>query len=156
INDLGSDDEKVWEPALLKLEFLDPRLNKPTESLLQDLSNPNARSRLASLLTINGPDQWLGYDVTCKTDVNNNGWSYLTFKKGDDTTGTYSVQDRVSDFGQYKTQWQRADQAIVLLQHIGTPEAIAIIRDMAAGHAGAQPTKVAKLALESLGENAQW
>ena len=48
-----------------------------------------------------------------------------------------------------KKKWTRAERAIVLLEHIQTPAAIAILEKMATGHSEAQPTKVAK---EALGE----
>jgi hypothetical protein len=38
----------------------------------------------------------------------------------------------------------------VLLEHIGTPEAVAILKDMASGHPDAQPTRVAREALDRL------
>jgi hypothetical protein len=50
-----------------------------------------------------------------------------------------------------KQTWTRAERAIVLLQHMGTPDAVAILKDMATGNADAMPTKVAKAALQSLG-----
>ena len=47
--------------------------------------------------------------------------------------------------------------AIVLLEHIGTPEASAILNDLATGHPDAYPTKVAKDSLRALAkaENAR-
>jgi hypothetical protein len=59
---------------------------------------------------------------------------------------------RDSAWGNPKTTWTRAVRAIVLLEHFATPGAVAILRDMAAGHPDAQPTKVAKDALKRLGE----
>jgi hypothetical protein len=43
----------------------------------------------------------------------------------------------------------------VLLEHFGTPDAIAILKDMASGNADAQPTKVAQEALANLGQAGQ-
>ena len=43
-----------------------------------------------------------------------------------------------------KKKWTRAVRAIVLLEHIGTPDAVAILKDMATGHPDAYPTKVAR------------
>ena len=42
-------------------------------------------------------------------------------------------------------------RTIVLLEHFGTPEAVAILEDMATGHPDAQPTKVARDALGRVG-----
>jgi hypothetical protein len=150
INDLGSSDEKIWRPAFEKLEYLDPRLTKSSHDLLQDLTDTTARSRLSALFTGSAPEQWIDYDVSCgPTD---NGNTTLYFNKAGNIRTNVTVQENPGDFGQSKSQWNRADHAIVLLQHIGSPEAIAIIRDMASGDPRAQPTTVAKLALRSLGE----
>ena len=46
-----------------------------------------------------------------------------------------------------KRKWVRA---IVLLEHIGTPDAVAILKEMATGHPEAQPTRIAREALERL------
>jgi hypothetical protein len=51
--------------------------------------------------------------------------------------------------------WTRAVRAIVLLEHIGTPGAVAILKDMATGHPDAQPTKVARDCLERLAKSAR-
>jgi hypothetical protein len=82
-------------------------------------------------------------------------WAYLSLGKGNGRS-MYNVQDKVSQLDGSKTQWQRADRALVLLQHIGTPAAIVILKDMASGNSAAQPTKIAKAALQSLGETVKW
>jgi hypothetical protein len=41
-------------------------------------------------------------------------------------------------------------RAILLLEHIGTPGAFAILKEMATSHPDAQPTKVARDCLEFL------
>jgi hypothetical protein len=55
-----------------------------------------------------------------------------------------------SSWDHTKKKLARAVRAIVLLEHIGSPGAVAILKDMATGHRGAQPTKVAMEALKSL------
>ena len=50
-----------------------------------------------------------------------------------------------------KTKWTRAVQAITLLEHVETPDAVAILKDMATGHPLAQPTRAAKEALGRIG-----
>ena len=49
-----------------------------------------------------------------------------------------------------KKKWTRAVRAIVLLEHIGSPDAEAILKEMATGHPDAHPTKVAREALKTL------
>jgi hypothetical protein len=50
-----------------------------------------------------------------------------------------------------KKKWTRSVRAIALLEDIGSTEAIAILKDMAGGHAEAQPTREAKEALKRIG-----
>jgi hypothetical protein len=63
------------------------------------------------------------------------------------------IQSR--EWDRTKKKWTRAVRAIVLLEHIGTPEAIAILKDMATGHPDAQPTRTAKEALKRIGDKAR-
>ena len=46
-------------------------------------------------------------------------------------------------WGSDRKKWTRAVRAIVLLEHIGTPDAVSIIKAMATGHPEAEPTRVA-------------
>jgi hypothetical protein len=46
--------------------------------------------------------------------------------------------------------WVRAIRAIALLEQVGTPGAVAILKDMATGHPDASPTKAAKVALQRM------
>jgi hypothetical protein len=63
--------------------------------------------------------------------------------------------DRINAYSpdNLRKKWTRAVLAIVLLEHIGTPGAVAILKDMATGHPDAQPTKVARDCLERLGKS---
>ena len=50
----------------------------------------------------------------------------------------------------HKQKWTRAVRAILLLEHVGTPEARALLKSMASGHVDACPTRSAKDALARL------
>jgi hypothetical protein len=54
-----------------------------------------------------------------------------------------------------KKKWTRAVRAIALLEHIGTPGAVAILKDMATGHPDAQTTRVARDCLERLAKSGE-
>ena len=58
--------------------------------------------------------------------------------------------ERINTFGwdNAKKKWTRAVRAIVLLEHIGTPGTVAMLKEMATGHPDAQPTRVARDALD--------
>ena len=53
-------------------------------------------------------------------------------------------------FGNMKKKWTRAVRGIILLEHIGTPDAVAVLRDISQGHPDAQPTKLASEALDRI------
>ena len=56
----------------------------------------------------------------------------------------------VGTWGNRRKYWTRAVRAVVLLEHVGSPAAVAVLRDLATGHPDAQPTKAAKEAVARL------
>jgi hypothetical protein len=153
IKALGSDDEKVWKPAFEKMQYLDPRLAEGIGALLDAVEGQTARNRLIEILSDLPADQLKGSTVLLRR--NGEYWLFYSTNPNGGTRSWY-VEPKVSklDFeGQARKKlWQRADRAVVLLQHIGTPAAIAVLKEMATGNPEAQPTKIAKLAVDSLGE----
>ncbi len=151
---LDSDDEKVWKPAFDKMQYFDPRLALDIGALLDAATEQPARNRLIEILSDDTPDQLKGQSV----NLRRNG-QYWLFYVQNPNGGSHSwyVEPKVEkldteDGRSRKKLWQRADRAVILLQHIGTPAAIAILKDMAGGNPDAQPTKIAKLAVDSLGD----
>ena len=152
---LGSDDAKVWAPAFEKLGYFDPRLNVNLETLMNSAETTVRRNHLVELLNDEVADNRKGQNITLQPiHVGAGGYDFL------DNAGhrMWEVEDKVAGLDNsdksHKKQWQRADRAIVLLQHIGTPEAVAVLKDLATGHPDARPTKIARAALASLGEKA--
>ena len=154
IKALGSDDEKAWRTAVDQMQYLDPRLAMDVEPMLELADNQTSRNRLI--------------EVRCDLKPGTLKDATLTFRKINAQTlyfqqvmtnggyRVYTTQPKVAQLdnatGQVrKKQWARADRAIVLLQHIGTPEAIALLKDLATGNPDAQPTRIARLAVDSLG-----
>jgi hypothetical protein len=154
LKDLGNDDEKVWKPAFDKLDYFDPRLTEDLSTLMQSVNDQTARNHLAEILSNYPPDQLKGSSIGL-TKLNGAGDRYIFRSQGGNGARSWIVESKVArldvetNFASKKT-WVRADRAIVLLQHIGTPDALAILKEMAAGNAEAQPTKIAKVAVESL------
>ena len=150
---LGSDDEKVWKSAVEKMQYLDPRLAMGIAALLDTVEGQTARNRLIEILSDFPAEQLKGATVLLRRSG-----EYWIFYSSNPNGGSKSwyVEPKVAklDFeGQArKKSWQRADRAVVLLQHIGTPAAIAVLKEMAEGNPEAQPTKIAKLAVESLAQ----
>jgi hypothetical protein len=145
IKDLESDDDTVWKPSYEKLRYFDPRLAIELPVLMTNTTNPTARSRLVEILADREQGEYAGKEV-----------KYSTFRGGQNfVIGNGSIwaeKDVARLGGQFvpKDTWTRAIRAIVLLEHINTPDAIAILKDMSTGNSDAQPTKQANTALENL------
>jgi hypothetical protein len=142
---LGSDDESVWKAAFEQLEYFDPRLAISLETLMNDVTDSPARQRMVELLSGRPAGSLQGKQVR----LVRTGEDAFNFIEG---RVSWWAEHQVARLGELawnnkKSKWTQAVRAIVLLQHIGTPDALAILKDIASGHPDAQPTKVAKEAL---------
>ena len=142
IKDLESDDDEVWKPAYEKLRYFDPRLAIDLPTLMADVSDHKSRPRLVEILSDRPEGSMAGKDV-----------GYREFEDGQNFlvgNGSFWAEKGVSRLGslQPKREWTRAVRAIVLLEHIASDEAVAILKDMATGNPDAGPTNVAATALE--------
>ncbi|HEX3356155.1 MAG TPA: hypothetical protein VHS31_04150 [Tepidisphaeraceae bacterium] len=148
IGDLGSDDDAVWKPAFEKLEYLDPRLAIDLQTLMTDTNDPVARDRMIEVLGDREPDSLRGRGVKLRS-AGNGEFNFF------DGNASWWAEAKVANLGTSawlaKRKWTRAIRGIVLLEHIGTPDAIAILKDMAGGNSDAGPTKAAQQALVKLG-----
>jgi hypothetical protein len=147
---LGNESDKVWKPAFEELEYFDPRLAIDLETLMDRYKEAPGRQRMVAVLSGREPDRLAGLTVELHRLGRGDGFNFVA-------KGSWWAEhrvDRINESGVWgnpKKKWTRAVRAIVLLEHLGTPEAVAILKDMAAGHPDAQPTKVARDALERLG-----
>jgi hypothetical protein len=147
LKDLESDDEEIWKPAYQKLKNFDPRLAIPLPTLMADVNHPVARARLVEILTDRPVGSLAGRSI-----------QYREFEDGqnfiDGRSSFWAEKDisRLGGGGHPKAEWTRAARAIVLLEHIGSAGAVAILKDMATGHPDAGPTNTAVIALEHLDE----
>ena len=79
---------------------------------------------------------------------------YYNFRQSGSWWAEHKVERiNVGTWGNRRRYWTRAVRAIVLLEHIGSKEAVAVLKDLATGHPDAQPTKSAKEALARLGKD---
>jgi hypothetical protein len=145
LTNLGSEDDKVWKPAYEELEYFDPRLAFDLESLMRDVKEPLVRTRMVEIMSGRPADSLKGSEVTIRQVGNGNDFQGFNFFDG---RGSWWAEHRIerinaSPWQREKKKWTRAVRAIVLLEHIGTPEALAILKDMTGGDADAAPTKVA-------------
>jgi hypothetical protein len=149
---LGNENEKVWKPAFEELEYFDPRLAIDLETLMDRYKEAPGRQRMVEVLSGRQAGQLAGKEVILRKHGD-----YFNFFAQPNFGSWWAEHklDRINDAafrGNLKKKWTRAGRAIVLLEHFGTPAAVAILKDMATGHPDAQPTRVAKGALARLGK----
>lgn len=145
---LGSDEEEVWTAAYEELEYFDPRLAFELEELMRDVTDPVTRQRMVEIMSGRERGSLAGKNVQLR-GVGNEGFNFF------DGMGSWWAEhmvSRINSFGwaNTKKKWTRAVRAIILLEHLATPEAVALLKDMAGGHPDAQPTRIADEALERL------
>lgn len=149
--DLDSKKEETWKPAYEELDYLDPRLEFELEALMKLVESAPARPRLVAILSNNKLDYLEGKEITLRSHQNKDGVFYNFVVDN----GSFWAEHRVSQlntqsWGTSKKKWTRAVRAIILLEHINTKEAAAILKEMAKGNQDAQPTKVAKESLKKM------
>jgi hypothetical protein len=149
--DLGSKDEATWKAAVEELEYFDPRLAIELPTLMDEVTERVARCRLVAILS---GDREAGHllskDLPIKLNAHNGkeGDTYYNFLQEGSWWAEHRVE-RINDrnWGNRRKYWTRAVRAIVLLEHLGTAPALAIIKDLSTGHPDAQPTRAAKEAI---------
>jgi hypothetical protein len=150
---LGSDKEETAKAAFEELEYFDPRLAIDLQTLMNDVVTFPARQRMVEVLSQRPKGSLEDKEVNIRS-IGSASEGYNFFDGRSSWWAEHRV-DRINIGGNMKRKWTQAVRAIILLEHIGTPEAVAILRDMASGHAVAQPTKLAAEALERLQNKSQ-
>jgi hypothetical protein len=144
---LGNGNEGVWKPAFEELEYLDPRLAIDLQTLMDRYKESPTRQRMVEVLSEHEAGSLKGKDVQLRKT---GGPDDFNFTADNSSWWAEKRIDRLNTRNwESKKKWTRAVRAIVLLEHIGTPDAVAILKDMATGHPDAYPTKVAKEALKT-------
>ena len=123
---------------------------------MQNATEPVERNHLVEVLSGYPPGIIKNSTITLQQERHSARYEFKS--EGEFTPKYWQVQDKVSKLDSEVTQihirkWARADRSIVLLQHIGTPAAVSILKDLATGNPDAQPTIIAKIAIESLSES---
>jgi hypothetical protein len=151
---LGSDKEEIWKPAFEQLEYFDPRLGIDLETLMATVKTDPSRHRMVEVMSGRKANQLEGKTIELR-GVGDDGFNFSATPNFGSWWAEHKI-DRINTFDRdTKKKWTRAVRAIVLLEHIRTPEAIAILEDMATGHPDAQPTKTAKEALKRIVDKAR-
>ncbi len=145
---LGSNDEAVWKKAFEELEYFDPRLAIDLETLMNTVTEAPARQRMVEVLSGRPAESLAGQQVNLRAIGQGEGYNFVA-------QGSWWAEHKVArinstGWGNTRTKWTRCVRALMLLEHVGTPEAVAVLRAMAQGHPDAQPTRVAKEALQRI------
>ncbi len=147
---IGSADENEWKPAFEELEYFDPRLAVDLQTMMTNVKEPMTRQRLVALLSGREPNSLLGKEITLRAV--GEGFNFMATPN----FGSFWAEHKVSNINKFRggdsdrKKWNRAVRAMALLEHIGSPNAIAVLNEMASGHPVAQPTRVAVEALVRL------
>jgi hypothetical protein len=152
---LGSDQDEIWKPAFEQLEYLDPRLAIDIVTLMAEVKDAPARQRMVEVLS--GRQAGSLSDKTVRLGGIGRAEG-MYFESNGKTWWAENEVARINvreGWNNPKKKWTRAVRAIVFLEHIRTPEAIAILEDMATGHPDAQPTRAANDALKRIAAGAR-
>jgi hypothetical protein len=155
---LFSEKEEEWKEAERELHHRPPILAMKLPDIWAEAKTPEHKARLAIVLCMlkrNNADSEFElveqpgdaahpFKMQCKYTVLLGNLPPGT--KATDTCPVPEVVSKLNDHG----DWHRLQRAIHILEHIGTPDAMKVIEEMASGHADASPTKTAKEALERL------
>ncbi len=144
---LGNYDEKVWKAAWDKFDYLDPRLAIDLETLMDEVTEVPARTRMVELCSQRKADSLAGKNVIIRP-VGNDGFNFFDGRR------SWWAEHRVDRIGTYagerKNSWRQAIRAVAILEQINTAEAVEVLKQLAEGHPDAQPTKAAKESLDRL------
>jgi hypothetical protein len=146
---LGNDNDAVWKPAFEELEYFDPRLAIDLQTLMDRYKEPPARQRMVEVMSGREVGSLKGKDIKLWKFGGPDDFNFTA------DNGSWWAENRIErinsdSWRNTKMKWTRAVRAIVLLEHIGTPDAVAILKEMATGHPDAYPTRVAKEALDRI------
>ncbi len=147
---LGNDNEKVWKPAFEEMEYFDPRLAIDLETLMDRYKEAPGRQRMVEVMSGREAGQLAGKTVILR-GVRGDGFNFFAQPNFGSWWAEHKVE-RINGWGNPKKKWTRAVRAIVLLEHFGTPGAVAVLKDMATGHPDAQPTRVARESFDRVNE----
>ena len=145
--DLGGKDEKRAMSAFEEFNYFDPRLAFGEQELRDALLDKPASRMLGAVLCdlpIDGlsGEKWHWYTPDHKVFRFNCGEAVCN-------RDAAVAVELVGTLGP-KASWVRATRSVVVLEFVGTPEARALLVEMATGHPDAAPTKAAKRAVERI------
>jgi hypothetical protein len=142
---LNSDDEKTWKPAYLPLAYHQPRLSTTFDEQLDVVRTHAGMYRLQAAYS---PESADGAVQVYKQSVSlsiEGDWLVGTFAGGGKSKIRLQPLDELCP-----APWRQVRLAVIALERTGTPEAVAVLQQLADGHPDVLPTKDAKAALKRL------
>lgn len=147
LKELGDEDEKKWKAAREELDYLDPRLAIDLQTLMNDITDNPSRSRMVELCSERKADELAGQQIKLRP-VGADGFNFSS--NGGSWWAEHKLERIGGHFWNPKRSWVRAARGAVILEQIGSPDAVKVLGQLAEGHADAFPTKAAKESLERL------
>lgn len=147
LKDLGSDDDATWKAARDELDYLDPRLAIELQTLMNQVTENPARSRMVELCSERKADSLAGQAIQIRP-VGNDGYNFSS--NGGSWWAEHKIERIGGSFWNPKKSWVRAARGVAILEQLGTPDAAKLLEQLADGHPDAFPTKAAKESLVRL------
>jgi hypothetical protein len=146
---LNDDDVKVWQPAYEKLLYFRPTLALSFDEQCELMTTEHGQMALCEMWCFDDrvPDRVGGRHVGGGTGEAWELRQWVSIDRLRDLTRKKQLDP--TDQTRHR-HWQRARIAILALEHAGTPDAKAVLKQLADGHPDILPTKEAKAALERL------
>ena len=150
--DLDSDDAKTKRTAHEMLGFHDPRLYFTDEELVKETEHSDTcKIRLYEIVSDVPQHEMANYYTNITVELKENTWTWYSSPRAQPSKRiTIDTQQRKPVKDIVNSAWTRQRMAIIALERIGTPEAVAILKDLATGHPEVKPTREAMAAVERL------
>jgi len=146
LKDLGSDDEATWKAAWDELDYLDPRLTTDLPTLMNQVTENPAHSRMVELLCDRKAGSLAGQTIQLRPV--DDGFNFSS--KGGSWWAEHKIERIGGSSWNPKKSWTRAARGVAILEQLGSPDAIKVLEQLAEGHAEAFPTKAAVESLTRL------
>ncbi|MBY0232049.1 MAG: hypothetical protein K2W96_22420 [Gemmataceae bacterium] len=150
---LDADDFDDRQKAADELAYEGKRLKPDLEKFLEEgKPSPEQRKRVQGILdrlaSEEPPKKWEMPPLVGGVSISSAGGKVKIRIGGKELDLTPRIIERPGPL----PAWKRAARASAVLEHLGTPEAKALLKKLAEGDPEAMPTKAAKEALERLGK----
>ncbi|MEO2090611.1 MAG: hypothetical protein ABGY75_14090 [Gemmataceae bacterium] len=146
---LNSDDEKVWKPAYHSLMYHQPLLAVSVEDQIEAVTNDAGRSRLMAVYSPDSPNGTVRVRQDFNLTIDGERLLGVVHRGGSEAREYVTIQP----LAEYTpAPWRQVRLAVLALERAKSPEAVAVLKQLADGHPAIRPTRDAKAALERLGK----